>query len=51
MPSITPRSSESWSECGRVYVGNTELFGQLLPLRPDVQELFCPGTILHPQRS
>ena len=34
----------------RVYVGNTELFRQLTPLRPDVHELFCPGTILNPQR-
>jgi hypothetical protein len=34
----------------RVYVGNTELFRELAPLRPDVQESFCPGTILNPQR-
>lgn len=34
----------------RVYVGNTELFRELSPMRPDVQELFCPGTILNPQR-
>jgi hypothetical protein len=34
----------------RVYVGNTELFRQLMPSRPDVHELFCPGTILNPQR-
>jgi len=34
----------------RVYVGNAELFRQLRSLRPDVQELFCPGTILNPQR-
>ena len=38
------------ASAARVYVGNTELFGQLLPQRPDVQELFCPGTILNPQR-
>ena len=38
------------ARAARVYVGNTELFGQLLPLRSDVQELFCPGTILQPQR-
>jgi hypothetical protein len=31
-------------------VGNTELFRQLRGLRPVVQELFCPGTILNPQR-
>src|SRR5687767_3937957 len=34
----------------RVYCGNTELFRQLRPSRPDIQELFCPGTILSPQR-
>lgn len=38
------------ARAARVYVGNTELFGQLLPMRSDVQELFCPGTILQPQR-
>jgi len=34
----------------RVYVGNAELFRELSVARPDVQELFCPGTILNPQR-
>ena len=34
----------------RVCCGNRELFHQLSPDRPDVQELFCPGTILNPQR-
>jgi hypothetical protein len=34
----------------RVYCGNSELFRDLRPLRPDVQEAFCPGTILSPQR-
>jgi hypothetical protein len=34
----------------RVYCGNTELFHDLRPARPDIQELFCPGTILNPQR-
>jgi hypothetical protein len=34
----------------RVYCGNTELFRHLRPSRPDIQELFCPGTILSPQR-
>jgi hypothetical protein len=34
----------------RVYVGNAELFQQLREARPDVQELFCPGTILSPAR-
>src|SRR5215213_3433511 len=35
---------------GRVYCGNSELYEDLRPIRPDVQELFCPGTILSPQR-
>ena len=34
----------------RVYCGNSELYQQLRPARPDIQELFCPGTILNPQR-
>jgi hypothetical protein len=38
------------ASAARVYVGNTELFRELLPSRSDVQELFCPGTILNPQR-
>jgi hypothetical protein len=35
---------------GRVYCGNRELFETLRPARPDIQELFCPGTILNPAR-
>jgi hypothetical protein len=35
---------------GRVYCGNRELFETLKPSRPDIQELFCPGTILNPAR-
>ena len=34
----------------RVYCGNSELYALLHPSRPDIQELFCPGTILNPQR-
>jgi len=34
----------------RAYCGNAELFSDLLPIRSDVVELFCPGTILNPQR-
>jgi hypothetical protein len=34
----------------RVYCGNRELFEMLRPARPDIQELFCPGTILNPAR-
>jgi hypothetical protein len=35
---------------GRVCVGNAELYRDLRVARPDVQEMFCPGTILNPQR-
>jgi hypothetical protein len=35
---------------GRVYCGNAELQHELSVTRPDVVELFCPGTILNPQR-
>ena len=34
----------------RVYCGNRELSAVLRPSRPDIQELFCPGTMLSPQR-
>src|SRR5688572_20097624 len=34
----------------RVYIGNRELSAQLASLRPDAVELFCPGTLLNPQR-
>ena len=34
----------------RVYCGNRELSHQLAPARPDIVELFCPGTLLNPQR-
>jgi hypothetical protein len=34
----------------KVYCGNSELFTELRVMRPDIQELFCPGTILNPQR-
>jgi hypothetical protein len=34
----------------RVYCGNRELFRTLSPTRPDIVELFCPGTLLSPQR-
>jgi len=35
---------------GRVYCGNRELAHDLGPARPDIVELFCPGTLLNPQR-
>ena len=34
----------------RVACGNRELFEQLHPVRPDIVESFCPGTLLNPQR-
>lgn len=34
----------------RVCVANAELSRTLRPLRSDLQEMFCPGTILSPQR-
>jgi hypothetical protein len=34
----------------KVYCGNSELYAELQTMRPDIQELFCPGTILNPQR-
>ena len=34
----------------KVFCGNRELFATLHDLRPDIIELFCPGTILSPQR-
>ena len=46
----TPIEQRLVASAARVYVGNVELFHVLHGLRPDVQELFCPGTILNPQR-
>lgn len=34
----------------RVYCGNRELSHDLAPARPDIVELFCPGTLLNQQR-
>ena len=34
----------------RVCCGNRELSEQLKPARPDIVELFCPGTLLNPER-
>jgi len=38
------------AKAARVYCGNRELSHALLPARPDIVELFCPGTLLNPQR-
>ena len=35
---------------GKVYCGNRELSHDLAPARPDIVELFCPGTLLNSQR-
>ncbi len=38
------------ASAARAYCGNQELAVALGPMRPDIIELFCPGTILTPQR-
>ena len=38
------------ADAARVYSGNRELSGMVVSLRPDAVELFCPGTLLNPQR-
>jgi len=38
------------AKAARVYCGNQELSHELAALRPDIVELFCPGTLLNPQR-
>jgi len=46
----TPVEQRLVAAATRVYCGNSELYRDLRPVRPDIQELFCPGTILNPQR-
>ena len=46
----TPTERRLLDAARRVYCGNAELFRDLSPTRCDVEELFCPGTILNPQR-
>jgi hypothetical protein len=46
----TPTEQRLVAAAARVYCGNSELYRELRPSRPDIQELFCPGTILNPQR-
>src|SRR5688500_5012656 len=46
----TPIEQRLVASASRVYCGNSELYRDLRPARPDIQELFCPGTILNPQR-
>lgn len=38
------------ASAARVYCGNRELSHDLAQARPDIVELFCPGTLLNPQR-
>jgi hypothetical protein len=46
----TPMEQRLLAAAGRVYCGNRELSHTLSPARPDIVELFCPGTLLNPQR-
>jgi hypothetical protein len=46
----TPIEQRLLAAAGRVCVGNAELYRDLRAMRPDVREMFCPGTILNPQR-
>jgi hypothetical protein len=46
----TPVEQRLLAAAARVYCGNRELFAALHPLRADVQELFCPGMLVNPQR-
>ena len=46
----TPMESRLLLAATRVYCGNRELARTLSPARPDIVELFCPGTLLSPQR-
>ena len=46
----TPAELRLLASAGRVYCGNRELAHELSLLRPDIVELFCPGTLLDPQR-
>jgi hypothetical protein len=46
----TPVEQRLVGAASRVYCGNRELYEVLRGARPDIQELFCPGTILSPQR-
>jgi hypothetical protein len=46
----TPLEQRLVASAARVYIGNRELAAQLGSLRPDAVELFCPGTLLNPQR-
>ena len=46
----TPTEERLIAGASRVYTGNRELSGTVTPIRSDAVELFCPGTLLNPQR-
>src|SRR5215216_74391 len=46
----TPFEHRLLSAAAKVYCGNRELSHTLSPSRPDIVELFCPGTLLNSQR-
>jgi len=46
----TPTEGRLVAGAARVYTGNRELSGLVASLRADAVELFCPGTLLNPQR-
>jgi hypothetical protein len=46
----TPTEERLIAGASRVYAGNRELSGTVTALRADTVELFCPGTLLNPQR-
>ena len=46
----TPTEERLIAGASRVYTGNRELSGTVTALRADAVELFCPGTLLNPQR-
>src|SRR5690606_18792506 len=46
----TPVEQRLLAAAARASVGNSELYRDLRAARPDVQELFCPGTIRTPTR-
>jgi hypothetical protein len=46
----TPVEDRLIRNAAKVFCGNRELYATLADLRPDIIELFCPGTLLSPQR-
>src|SRR3954467_5053432 len=46
----TPVEQRLVAAAAKVYCGNSELYALLRGARPDIQELFCPGPLLSPER-